>query len=423
MPRFHSVAASTLLLTLVAVAVWPATGRLRGTVEGEQGEPLANVRITVTCEALPTYRETLTSDEDGEFLINFQRSQFVYILRFDHEGHRSLEAQFQPSGTRLIRETFTLEALDVTAPAPSPAPVTALEGPKNEAIVAYNEGLTAQKRGDLATARARFESAMAAQPELPQAQIALAGVMLDQELYEEALSAAERGAELKPGDVEALRVRYEALRALGRRDAADAALEDLKSAEDNVITAKRIYNEGADAYQQGDLDTAFTKFQEAARLDPGLHDAHHALASIHLAREAYAQAASAAEIAISLEPNDARTLRVAYDAYRELGDTARLQEIAARLAEVDPEFGGTELLDQGTALFNAGKVEEASSLLEEALSIDPSLSKAHFMLGLIAVRKDEQEVARRHLETFLEQSPQDEDAETAQQMLEYLDQG
>ena len=75
--------------------------------------------------------------------------------------------------------------------------------------------------------------------------------------------------------------------------------------------------------------------------------------------------------ALALGSEDVRTLRVLYDAYDALGRTEELTEIAPRLAAVDPDFGGSKLVEQAAELWNAGQADKAASLARLALAIEP----------------------------------------------------
>jgi tetratricopeptide (TPR) repeat protein len=152
-------------------------------------------------------------------------------------------------------------------------------------------------------------------------------------------------------------------------------------------------------------------------MNPSLFDAHHAIATILVHRGDHAGAAEAANRALQLKPDDPRTLRVAYDSYRGVGDSERATEIAQRLAAVDAEFGAVGLLQQGGELFNAGDVEGARGLLEQALALDPGLGKAHYLLGLCALSAGDYPQAKQHLTRFLELDPDAAEAATAREML------
>ncbi len=423
-PAMHrlvrSVAALTLIL-LTTLPAWGATARLRGTVVDGQGTPIPGVKITVTSNDMPTFREVLTSDKKGKFLLVVQSPQFLYQMQFDKPGYQSFKQDMQLRATEMLREEFPMDRASAEAVEAVADPALAAIEVGNEAINAYNKGVAAQRAGDLSTARTKLEQALAVQEDLAVAHIALSQVLLDQGEYATAARHAERGLELQAGSLDALQVRYDAYRALGEEEKAEAASAALTQAQDAAAAAFRLYNEGGEAFAAGDKDTALAKFQQAAELDPTIFDAHHATATLLAARGEYAAAKPAVEAALALRPNEVRTLRVAYDTYRELGRDEELRDIATRLAEADPEFGAIGLLQQGNRLFQAGNSAEAKPLMEQALALDPDLAKAHYLLGLVLVNEGDNAGAKAHFQKFLALAPDDPDAASAQGMMEYLD--
>jgi len=418
--------AFALLVPLLAAAPAAAqTGGLRGQVTDAGGDPLPGVRITVTSPRQPSFREVRTTEDDGEFLVRFlaNQAQYRFVLLFEKAGYRPIEQSIQPSATRLVRETFVMEEAAAAA-----ASVEAhgglgsvVSGTTNAAIEAFNAGLTAQKAGDLAAARAKFEAALAADPDLGPAHVALAQVLLDQKEHAAALEHADRAQELGSGRAAALAVEVDALRALGRTEEAEAAAAELAEAEDAAAAARRVYNEGGEAFAAGDRETALAKFLEAAELDPSLREAHHAIATLRLAQGDAEAAAAAAEKALALGSDDLATLRVLYDAYDALGRHDDLAEIAPRLAAVDPDFGGAKLLEMAAQQWNAGHADTAVALSRQALAVDPSLAKAWYFIGLHHAGQGENAEAREALARFLDALPDDPDAATAREMLTYLE--
>ncbi|MCG8462631.1 MAG: tetratricopeptide repeat protein, partial [Holophagales bacterium] len=328
--------------------------------------------------------------------------------------------KLSPSTLRQKRETFVMDLAQSQGGERHGDLQAVLTGSSNEAIAAFNAGLTAQRERDLDTARAKLEQALAADPELGPAHVALGQVMLDQEDYAGALESADRALGLATARVDALRVKYQALRALGRQEEAESLSAELESAEDAVASARRIYNEGGAAFQAGDQATALDKFRRAAELDPSLVDAHHAVATLELAAGDHEAAANAAEQALSLGSDKLETLRVLYSAYEALGRIDELTEIAPRLAAVDPDFGGAKLVEQAAELWNGGQAARAVALSRQALAIDPSIGKAYYFLGLDHLSGGRNAEAREALEKFLELTPDDPEAATAKEMLGYI---
>lgn len=423
MHRLSQILTLAILVVAISAPAWAQTAMLRGTVVDADKNPLEGVRITVTSAQLASYRKTLTTNAKGAFTLRFQASQtqFQFEFLFEKPGYQSFTQPIAPSVTRQMREQFVMEASQSQVVDRLGDLSSVVTGSSNAAVEAFNSGLSAQKAGDLDTARTKLEEAVAIDESLSPAQLALAQVLLDQREYEAALVAADRALSLSAGRADALQVKHQALRALGRGDEADAVAVELEAAEDAVATALRVYNEAGQLFQADDREGALAKFRRAAELDPSLIDAHHAVATLELARGNHEASAEAAQTALSLGSEDVRTLRVLYDAYDALGKTEELTEIAPRLAAVDPDFGGGKLVEQAADNWNAGQAERAVRLSRMALAIDPSLAKAYYFIGLDHLGRGENDDAKAALGKFLELAPDDAEAGTAREMLSYIE--
>lgn len=423
MSRFRSLFLFSLLFLLCVTPILAQSGLLRGSVVDSDGNPIEGVQITITSQDQPTYREVVTSDKRGRFNVRFTSVQinFRFELLFEKPGYQGFIQPMMPSAMQQMSEEFVMETAETQVVESHGDLSAVVTGSSSEAINAFNEGLSAQRERDLATARAKYEEAIAADPNLNPAHVALSQVFLDTREYEAAIAAAERGLELGAAPTEPLRVKMQALRALGRTEEADAVAAQLESAEGAAQTARRLYNEGGQAFQAEDLAGALEKFRKAAELDPSLTDAHHAVATLELANGNHEAAAAAAKKSLDMGSDDVRTLRVLYDAYDALGKTEELTQIAPRLAEIDPEFGGAKLLEQAAQLWNSGQTEKAVTLSKMSLAIDSSLAKAHYFIGLNHLSNGENAEARASLEKFIAMAPEDAEAGTAQEMLSYIE--
>ncbi len=415
------LSAALLALTFAAVPSEAQIGRFKGVIVDSDGVPIEGARVTITSTQV-SYNKVLTSDKKGKFRLSFQASQaqYNYDMLIEKTGFQSIIIEgFSPSATRSVAEEYVMEEGESQV-SQSMGDLGAVLSGSNAAITAFNEGLTAQKENDLETARAKFEAALVENPELGPAQVALAQTLLDLRQYDAALAAADKALGMEINRADGLQAKYQALRGLGRQDEADAVSAELKTAEDAVASARRIYNEGGEAFQANDHDTALAKFLEATELDPSLVDAHHAVATLQLAKGNHEESAAAAEKALDLGSDKLETLRVLYDAYDALDRTDDLMEIAPRLAKVDPEFGGAKLLEQAAELWNGGATERAIVLAKQALAIDPSLAKAYYFIGLDHLSNGRGEEAKANLQKFIEMAPDDPEAATAKEMITYI---
>ncbi len=187
------------------------------------------------------------------------------------------------------------------------------------------------------------------------------------------------------------------------------------SASNEAITA---YNDGVAALKAGDNATAIAKFEAAATTDPKLPEPHIALAELYLDQKKYAESMAAADRYLGLKPNDARALKSKYDALIGLDKKEEASAVLAELSKVDASNDtAVRVVNEGVGLFNAGKVAEAIPLFEKALTLDPKLAKAHYLLGLSYANTGDMANAKSHLEAFVQMAPDDKDAAVAREMI------
>ena len=79
-----------------------------------------------------------------------------------------------------------------------------------------------------------------------------------------------------------------------------------------------------------------------------------------------------------------------------------------------------DLYKQGVAVFNAGQIDDARALFDRVLELDPDHAHSHYMLGMCFVNTGDNAQALEHLEKFLELDPENPDAATAREMVNYL---
>jgi tetratricopeptide (TPR) repeat protein len=168
------------------------------------------------------------------------------------------------------------------------------------------------------------------------------------------------------------------------------------------MKALLLFNAGAKAYNDGDLDIALGKFGEAIDEDPEFTEAHSEVAGIHHAREDHEQASLAADRVLALEPENVAALRIRYLAARELGRDGA-SETLDRLAELDRTPQTAVLLyNEGVAAFVAGDRERAVARYESASEIDPDLPAVHGALAAVYLDMKNYDAALASSERLLE---------------------
>ena len=312
----HRAALAASILTLILAGPLHAAGegRIVATITDEAGAPIPGARVLLTRPGT-NYSLEKTSDKKGQVMLLILDATQEYQVHVEKEGFSSYEGPVKPKIADTMRLTITLAKAAQQAAPPE------ISG-KDQAILAYNEGVTALRGGDLAGAVPKFEQAASLNPELAEAPAVLAEVYMELKRYGDAVAAADRYLALKPGDERGLRVRYDALKAEGDAAKLKEALDALMAADlKDPETAVRLFNEGAERTRAGQYDEAAVYFERAVQIAPD----------------------------------------------------------------------------------------------------DPKFAKAHYVLGLSYAKDDAKKAqAKEHLQKFLQMSPDDPDAETAKQMLEYL---
>jgi tetratricopeptide (TPR) repeat protein len=409
------------VVALIAIADDAAAqggGRISGKVEDQSGKPIEGVQVTAVSPDMESFKLEKTTNKKGKFTLAFTDSTLSYVVELKKEGYQTLVAPINPvpGQTRMVEYVL----LPATGDGQAAAEKAALSG-AGRAILAYNEGAEAQRAGDLDLAAKKYNEAAAINPELAAAHTSLAAVAHMKGDYPAAAAEAEQALAIDPADARAMQLRYDAYRRAGnaaKAKEAEKALRELGGAGD---AAARIFNEGAEAYNAGDLSTAIANFQQAADLDPNLVQARLVLAKIYLNQGSLSEALAKAEEVVALQPDNGDALRIAYDSARRLGDAERAATALDGLAVSDPEWAATGLFELAVELYNNGQTDEAAQALERVLQVKPDHARAHYLLGIALFNSGQTEVASEHLRRFIELAPDDPDAAIARDLLAYTE--
>jgi tetratricopeptide (TPR) repeat protein len=175
--------------------------------------------------------------------------------------------------------------------------------------------------------------------------------------------------------------------------------------------AVTLFKEGTEAQQRGDLDLAEKKFRQAAEFNPDAAEPHIALAVVSHQRGDYGTAATEAEKALAISPENEQALLLRHDAYRMLGDEEKTTQSAEALrqAGITSSAAGT-LFTEGMTDYRGGNTEDAVEKFRQAIELDPTLINGYLMLGNIALIEGNLEEAWVLSEKALELNPGDGNA-------------
>ncbi len=131
----------------------------------------------------------------------------------------------------------------------------------------FNEAVDSYRGNDLDTAVGLFEEAAELDPNLAEAQIALAGLYLNTGAFDESLAASDRALVLLPGDKRALKYRFEACVRSGSDQLPDAI--DAFAAVDLPYVSKAVNETALNLFAKNQNDQAKKLVEQLLVLDPG----------------------------------------------------------------------------------------------------------------------------------------------------------
>lgn len=259
--------------------------------------------------------------------------------------------------------------------------------------------VTLHQRGQLEAARPHYEAFLEAEPDHPQAHNLLGILHMQAGRVQAAVTHLRRAVALSPQESAFQNNLGNALRAAG--DAAGARAAWQTSVRLDPSSADGWCNLGVAAMEGGDMPTAVAHWQTALRHAPRHVEALNLL-SVHLSQTgAWTEAIAKWRVALSEQPshrgvrqNLAAALRQQGGAQLEAGrieDARALAEEAVALAP--DELRGWMLL--GNLHHRSGDLRQAFAAMQRALSIDPNRHEIHHNIGNLLKESGQNDQALR----------------------------
>lgn len=158
--------------------------------------------------------------------------------------------------------------------------------------------------------------------------------------------------------------------------------------------AVRLYNRGAELYNQGDKLAAQERLLEALTEDPSLAEAHKVLSAIALERQDPETALEHAEKYLAAQAGEPAGLMLKFDALNQLDRHGEAAQLIPALAVAQPTTDtAARAFNAAAALYRDGDLATAVELLESALSIDPEQTRSLLLLADIRQRQEQYEAA------------------------------
>lgn len=346
-----------------------------------------------------------TTDKKGEFQVKLAVPAGKYVVAIDAEGSAPFENSIDLEPGQEQRVEIKLLSVE--------------EGAKNVAIKLYNEAADAFRNQDWATAKVKFNEALATAPDMPEPRLGLADIALTEGNTAEAIIQVEAFLKVKPDDVQGKKLAYSAYLRAGQQEKAKAISAELGDSKLNAGLAIDYYNQGALASQKGDFPTALAKFKEATELDPNLAEAYAGMGSVHYNQGQFAEALVNADKALALKPTLPAAMRSKFLALDGLGRKEEAGAAWDAYAPIDKKGALDLLVRSAEADFKDNNLAAAEKSLLRVLALDPEDAQAHLQIGLVYAGTNPAK-AKEHLQKFIKLAPNHPEVPTAKDILSFL---
>ncbi len=297
-----SMLAGALLAAAVSAQAWAGRGRLSGTVQDADGNPVEGASVQLTLNGAGP--EAVSTNAKGRWaragLGGGTWDVLVSKAGYVSTTHTAPVQEYAAPADRVFLRT-TLEAGTAAATDGSAA---ALED--NEAAQAAR-GLLEQGNSLLLTqdyqgAIQAFQEAFPSLPDGGKAAVlvAVAQAQVALERDDEAIASLEQALGFAPSNVDALRLISRRLTAMGRGDEARQYLERMP--EDQRADPEILVREGVALYNQNDFEGALAKLNVAVEAAPDWADAYYFRGLSNMASGNNAEAAADFRRMLELEP-------------------------------------------------------------------------------------------------------------------------
>lgn len=259
-----------LLLSMNVFAVGEA--RVTGSILDTEGKPIPDVDIKVTATEKMNFEKDFRSNEAGEFAIFLLDGTVKYQFEFSKEGYATRREVWK---LKLIPEKNSKEIVLKKSSEASGDRSGAEATAANPAYTTYNEGVELANKGQDAEAIAKFEEAVALDPELSAGWIALARIASRAEQWQKVIEAGRTALELAGEDAVITALLADAYTELGDDE---NARKYRKMAPANPAV---LFNEAVPHLNANRDDEAEKLLRQAVAVDDSFAKAHYELGAIY----------------------------------------------------------------------------------------------------------------------------------------------
>jgi tetratricopeptide (TPR) repeat protein len=257
------------LLFLPAALFGVQQGRITGKVTGDNGESLADVKITITTKSITTFKQELKTGKDGKWGTILNDATMTYHYRFEKAGYTPFEQDKKvPIGGS--------EVLDISLYTQAKAIEKGLVKVVVDPFTAsYNVAVEAYQAGDFEAAFAKAQEAIKLGPDKANAYNLAATIAHARKDWDNTIALGEKSLALEPDNSPLVGWLMDAYR--GKGDKVKAAEYEKKYIAANPDQPEILYNQAAELYNKNDFKGAEPLLKKAVEGKPDFAKAHYLL--------------------------------------------------------------------------------------------------------------------------------------------------
>ena len=250
-----------VLLATAGVTQAGVQAKIDGTVTDSAGNPIAGVVITLTSPDVTTFEKVIKASKTGKYKTLILDATRRYTMVFQADGYQPIEKNFKV-GVGTTDNTFDITLMSLKEAA-AQGKVDLLEQPGYKE---FEEGKALFRAGDADGARAKFQEAVAAKPDLTPALVGLAELTYEAGDSENALAIAKQCLEQDSESVACLAVAANASADLGDEAGRVAFMARYQAVNPDDPTL--LYNDAATKLNAMDDEGARPLLEKCLEADP-----------------------------------------------------------------------------------------------------------------------------------------------------------
>jgi predicted O-linked N-acetylglucosamine transferase (SPINDLY family) len=248
---------------------------------------------------------------------------------------------------------------------------------------AYNNlGLVLKEQGSLKEAICNFRKALQITPNFAMAFYNLGTILYMQKELAEAITYFEKALQFDPDIAPAYYNLGCILQEKGK--VSEATFYYQKAIEHNLNFADPYYGLGTVYYAQGYLNKAICSFEKAVQINPAFTNAYMSIGTVFREKGQFDKAISYYQKAIEIDPLSAESYNNLGAVFQEKQKIDLAIEYYRKALQIDSNFHNA-YINLGMALHTSGNQEEALTVLDEAIRLNPGSLKAQWAKCMVQI--------------------------------------